>query len=49
MAKKTAETSDVFTAILALATVAVLATAVYVGLMCWNYYDTLFSIVQTPR
>ncbi len=45
MAKKaTQPTSDVFTALLALATLAVLGTAVYVGLMCWNFYGTLFKI-----
>ena len=42
MAKKVTETNDVFTALLALATMSVLATAVYVGLMCWTYYGTLF-------
>jgi len=45
--KKTTETNDVFTAVLALATVVVLATSVYVGLMCWKYYGTFFSI-QAP-
>ena len=50
MAKKAVnEGSDVFTALLALATVAVLATTVYVGLMCYWYYGTVFSIVQSPR
>ena len=45
MAKKaTQPTSDVFTALLALATLAVLGTAVYVGLMCWTFYGTLFTI-----
>lgn len=46
MAKKTLQpTSDVFTALLALATLSVLGTAVYVGLMCWAFYGTLFTIV----
>ncbi|MBL7214567.1 MAG: hypothetical protein ISS71_02680 [Phycisphaerae bacterium] len=50
MAKKTVkEGNDVFTALLALTTVTVLATTVYVGLMCYWYYGTLFSIVQSPR
>ena len=50
MAKKAVkEGSDVFTALLGLATVVVLATSVYVGLMCYQYYGTLFSIVQSPR
>ena len=50
MAKKTVkEASDVYTALLALATVTVLAAAVYVGLTCYNYYGTIFTIVQSPR
>lgn len=45
MAKKTLKPSnDVFTAILGLATLAVLGTAVYVGLVCWTYFGTLFKI-----
>ena len=50
MAKKAVkEGSDVFTALLGLTTVTVLATTVYVGLMCYWYYGTFFSIVQPPR
>ncbi|NLW82988.1 MAG: hypothetical protein GXY41_01075 [Phycisphaerae bacterium] len=50
MAKKiTAATSDVYTAILALASLTVLSTAVYVALKCWMYYGTLFSIAQASR
>lgn len=50
MAKKAVkEGSDVFTALLGLATVSVLATAVYVGWMCYQYYGTFFSIVASPR
>lgn len=50
MAKKAVkESSDVFTALLALATVSVVATAGYVGWMCYTYYGTIFSIVQSPR
>lgn len=50
MAKKAVkESSDVFTALLALATVSVLATAIYVGLMCYTFYGTLFTIVQSPQ
>lgn len=49
MAKKVIkESSDVFTALLGLATVTALATTIYVALMCYRYYDSLFSIVQ-PR
>ncbi|MHC4551647.1 MAG: hypothetical protein ACYSUT_02610 [Planctomycetota bacterium] len=45
MAKKAATpSSDVFTGLLGLATLAVLGTAVYVGLMCMKYFGTLFSI-----
>lgn len=50
MAKKAVkEGSDVFTALLALATVAVLTTTVYVGLMCYWYYGSIFTIAQSPR
>lgn len=50
MAKKAVkDESDVFTALLALATVATLATAVYVALMCQSYYGSIFTIVQSPR
>lgn len=45
MAKKAfKESSDVFTALLALATIATLATTVYVGLMCYWYYGSIFKI-----
>lgn len=45
MAKKTIKPSnDVFTGLLGLSTLVVLGTAVYVGMMCWQYYDTLFKI-----
>lgn len=45
MAKKAINSeSDVYTALLALATLTVLATAVFVGLMCLKYYGTLFKI-----
>lgn len=45
MAKKIEASSDVYTAVLALATLAVLATVGYVAFMCWKYYGTMFSIV----
>ncbi len=49
MAKKAVkESSDVYTALLALATMAVLTTTVYVGIMCYTYYGTLLTI-QSPR
>jgi len=45
MAKKIfVASSDVYTAILALASLTVLSTAVYVALKCWMYYGKLFSI-----
>ena len=45
MAKKALQPeSDVFTGLLALALLSVLGTAVYVGLMCWTFYGTLFTI-----
>ncbi len=47
--KNTAASSDVYTAILALAALTVLSTAVFVALKCWLYYETLFSIAQAGR
>ena len=44
--KKSAASSDVYTAILALAALTVLATAVFVTLKCWVYYQTLFSVAK---
>lgn len=41
--------SDVYTSILALASLTVLATAVFVALKCSIFYGTLFSIAQAPR
>jgi len=52
MAKKTIRPdSDVYTAILALACLAVLAAAVFVTLTCINYYgsDALLQIAQVPK
>lgn len=50
MAKKLiAASSDVYTALLAMASLTVLSTAAYVALKCWMYYGTLFSIAQAPR
>jgi hypothetical protein len=52
MAKKaTSPSSDVYTAILALACLAVLAAAVFVTLTCINYYgsDAVIKIVQASR
>ena len=47
--KNTAADSDVYTAILALAALTVLSTAVYAAVTCWMYYGTLFSIAQAGR
>ena len=52
MAKKTiSPSSDVYTAILAMACLAVLACAVYVTLKCIDYYgtDALIKIAQGPK
>ena len=52
MAKKTTSPdSDVYTAILALACLAVLAAAVFVTWTCMDYYgsDALLKIAQAPR
>ncbi len=45
--KKIAAASDVFTAILALATCVSVATAAYVAFTCYTYYGTIFQIVQS--
>ncbi len=45
MAKKTIkEPNDIFTALLALATLTTLATTVFVALKCYTFYGTLFTI-----
>ena len=52
MAKKTiSPSSDVYTAILAMACLAVLACTVYMTLKCIDYYgtDALFKIAQGPK
>lgn len=52
MAKKAiSPSSDVYTAILAMACLAVLAATVFVTLTCINYYgsDALITIVQAPK
>lgn len=52
MAKKAiSQSSDVYTAILALACMAVLAAAVFVTWTCINYYgsDALIKIAQGPK
>jgi len=50
MAKKIISvSSDVYTAILALASLTVLSTAVFVALKSLSFYETLFSIAQAPR
>jgi len=41
--------SNLYTAILALATGAVFATAVYVAIKCLGDYNTLFKIVESSR
>ena len=48
MAKKktTAAVSDVYTAILALATLVVILTSAYVAVRCWFDYETLFKIIE---
>ncbi|MHC4237723.1 MAG: hypothetical protein ACYSOF_08905 [Planctomycetota bacterium] len=51
MAKKAmSPSSDVYTAILALACLAVAASAVFIALTCVNYYgaDALLKIAQSP-
>jgi hypothetical protein len=49
--RKTAISSDVYTAILALAFLAVLATVAFAAFQCGSQYgwSSLFQMVQTPR
>ena len=47
--KKTGAISNVYTAILALVTGTVLATAVFVAMKCMTDYDTIFKIVEVAR
>ena len=45
MAKKVIAISDVYTAVLAIATGTVIATAVFVAIKCLADYGTIFKIV----
>ncbi len=47
--KKMTAVSDVYTAILALATLAVILTSAYVAVRCWFDYETLFKIIETAN
>lgn len=38
--------SDIYTAVLALATLSVIATSVYVAMRCMQEFGTIFSIVS---
>jgi len=41
--------SNIYTAILALTTAIVIATAAFVAIKCWTDYGTLFKIVEATR
>ncbi len=43
--KKVKPSSNVYTALLAISALAVISTAVYVGFMCYNQYETIFKVV----
>ncbi len=47
--KKPVASSDVYTAIVAIAFGAVIATAAYVAFTCYTNYGTIFSIVEATR
>ncbi len=47
--KKTIAVSDLYTAVLALATAVVVATAVFVAVRCYLDYETIFKIVEAAR
>jgi hypothetical protein len=47
--KKTIAPSNLYTAVLALATGVVLATAVFVAFKCFTDYGTIFKIVEAAR
>ena len=42
-------TSDIFTAILALSTGIVIASAAYIAYTCSSYYGEIFKIVEASR
>lgn len=42
-------TSDIFTAILALSTGIVVASAAFIAYTCFTYYGEIFKIVEAPR
>ncbi len=43
--RRPAATSDLYTAVLGLSTLAVLATAVFVVMKCYAYYGTAWTII----
>ena len=45
--KTAAAANNVYTALVALATLIVLATSVFVAIKCQSYYDTMFKIFQS--
>ena len=47
--KKAIPTSDVYTAILALATSVVLVTAVFVAIKCYTNYETIFKVIEVSH
>ena len=46
---KQAATSDVYTAILAIAMCATFATAAYIAYACYTNFGTIFKIVEAAR
>lgn len=44
--KKVKPESNVYTALLVAACLAVLSTAVYVTITCYNQYETIFKVVK---
>ena len=47
--KKTAASSDVYTAILALATCVAASTAGYIAYICYTNYGSIFQVVEAIR
>lgn len=47
--KNNAAPSNIYTAMLAVATLVVLATAVFVAYKCYTDYDTIFKVMDAAR
>ena len=48
-AKKTAAPNNIYTAMLAMATIVMIATFAFVAYKCYSDYDTVFKVMDAAR